>query len=284
MGGKLVDLLNVEDITELTERAKKIRQHIIKMTNAAGSGHPGGSLSAVEILVCLYFRILKHNPKDPHWPERDRFILSKGHAAPALYAVLAESGYIPVEELMTLRKLGCRLQGHPSMTVTPWVEMSTGSLGHGLAVANGMALAAKLDRKLNRIYVLCGDGEMDVGEIWESAMLASHYKLDNVTMYLDRNMLQLDGPTEKIMSIEPLADKWKAFGWYVQEIDGHNMREIMMATEHAKNTHGKPSVIICHTVKGKGVSFMEGTVHFHGKAPNKDECTKALEEIGACKL
>lgn len=279
-----MDLLNVEDITELTERAKKIRQHIIKMTNAAGSGHPGGSLSAVEILVCLYFRILKHNPKDPHWPERDRFILSKGHAAPALYAVLAESGYIPVEELMTLRKLGCRLQGHPSMTVTPGVEMSTGSLGHGLAVANGMALAAKLDRKLNRIYVLCGDGEMDVGEIWESAMLASHYKLDNVTMYLDRNMLQLDGPTEKIMSIEPLADKWKAFGWYVQEIDGHNMREIMMATEHAKNTHGKPSVIICHTVKGKGVSFMEGTVHFHGKAPNKDECTKALEEIGACKL
>jgi transketolase len=284
MGGKLVDLLNVDDITELTERAKKIRQHIIKMTNAAGSGHPGGSLSAVEILVCLYFRILKHNPKDPHWAERDRFILSKGHAAPALYAVLAESGYIPVEELMTLRKLGCRLQGHPSMTVTPGVEMSTGSLGHGLAVANGMALAAKLDRKLNRIYVLCGDGEMDVGEIWESAMLASHYKLDNVTMYLDRNMLQLDGPTEKIMSIEPLADKWKAFGWYVQEIDGHNMREIMMATEHAKNTHGKPSVIICHTVKGKGVSFMEGTVHFHGKAPNKDECTKALEEIGACKL
>jgi len=279
-----VDLLNVDDITELTERAKKIRQHIIKMTNAAGSGHPGGSLSAVEILVCLYFRILKHNPKDPHWAERDRFILSKGHAAPALYAVLAESGYIPVEELMTLRKLGCRLQGHPSMTVTPGVEMSTGSLGHGLAVANGMALAAKLDRKLNRIYVLCGDGEMDVGEIWESAMLASHYKLDNVTMYLDRNMLQLDGPTEKIMSIEPLADKWKAFGWYVQEIDGHNMREIMMATEHAKNTHGKPSVIICHTVKGKGVSFMEGTVHFHGKAPNKDECTKALEEIGACKL
>ena len=279
-----MDLLNVEDITELTERAKKIRQHIIKMTNAAGSGHPGGSLSAVEILVCLYFRILKHNPKDPHWAERDRFILSKGHAAPALYAVLAESGYIPIEELMTLRKLGCRLQGHPSMTVTPGVEMSTGSLGHGLAVANGMALAAKLDRKLNRIYVLCGDGEMDVGEIWESAMLASHYKLDNVTMYLDRNMLQLDGPTEKIMSIEPLADKWKAFGWHVQEIDGHNMREIMMATEHAKNTHGKPSVIICHTVKGKGVSFMEGTVHFHGKAPNKDECTKALEEIGACRL
>ena len=279
-----MDLLNVDDITELTERAKKIRQHIIKMTNAAGSGHPGGSLSAVEILVCLYFRILKHNPKDPHWLERDRFILSKGHAAPALYAVLAESGYIPVEELMTLRKLGCRLQGHPSMTVTPGVEMSTGSLGHGLAVANGMALAAKLDRKLNRIYVLCGDGEMDVGEIWESAMLASHYKLDNVTMYLDRNMLQLDGPTEKIMSIEPLADKWKAFGWYVQEIDGHNMREIMMATEHAKNTHGKPSVIICHTVKGKGVSFMEGTVHFHGKAPNNEECSKALEEIGACRL
>lgn len=279
-----MDQLNPDELNELMERAKKIRQHIIRMTNEAGSGHPGGSLSAVEILVCLYFKIMKHDPKDPHWPERDRFILSKGHAAPALYAVLAEAGYLPIEELMTLRKLGCRLQGHPSMTATPGVEMSTGSLGHGLAVANGMALAAKLDRKLNRIYVLCGDGEMDVGEIWESAMLASHYKLDNVTMYLDRNMLQLDGPTEQIMSIEPIADKWKAFGWHVQEIDGHNMREIVMATEHTKNTRGKPSVIICHTVKGKGVSFMEGTIHFHGKAPNKDECAKALEELGICRM
>ncbi|MEM4263187.1 MAG: transketolase, partial [Thermoplasmata archaeon] len=258
------------------------RQHIVKMTNIAGSGHPGGSLSAVEILTCLFFKIMKHNPKDPSWQDRDRFILSKGHAAPALYAVLAESGYFPIEELWTLRKLGSRLQGHPSMTSTPGVEMSTGSLGHGLAVANGMALAAKLDRKLHRIYVLCGDGEMDVGEVWESAMLAAHYKLDNLIMYLDRNMLQLDGPTEKIMSLEPLADKWRAFGWNVQEIDGHNMREIMLATQHASQFHGKPSVIICHTVKGKGVSFMEGSLQFHGKAPNKDECTKALEELGIC--
>jgi len=278
-----LDSLSAEEIKDLTDRATRIRQHIVKMTKEAGSGHPGGSLSAVEILTCLYFKILNHDPKNPSWPERDRFILSKGHAAPALYAVLAEAGYIPVDELKSLRKLGCRLQGHPSMTCTPGVEMSTGSLGHGLAVANGMALAAKLDRKLHRIYVLCGDGEMDVGEIWESAMLASHYKLDNVVMYLDRNMLQLDGPTEKIMSIEPLADKWKAFGWNVQEIDGHDMREILMATEHASQKHGKPSVIICHTVKGKGVSFMEGSLKFHGKAPTNEECTKALEELGICR-
>ncbi|MEM2839490.1 MAG: transketolase [Thermoplasmata archaeon] len=274
--------MSAQELDELTEHAKRIRQHIVKMTNIAGSGHPGGSLSAVEILTCLFFKIMKHNPKDPSWQDRDRFILSKGHAAPALYAVLAESGYFPIEELWTLRKLGSRLQGHPSMTSTPGVEMSTGSLGHGLAVANGMALAAKLDRKLHRIYVLCGDGEMDVGEVWESAMLAAHYKLDNLIMYLDRNMLQLDGPTEKIMSLEPLADKWRAFGWNVQEIDGHNMREIMLATQHASQFHGKPSVIICHTVKGKGVSFMEGSLQFHGKAPNKDECTKALEELGIC--
>lgn len=278
-----MDLISAEELNELTERAQRIRQHIVKMTNLAGSGHPGGSLSAVEILTCLYFKLMKHDPKDPAWPDRDRFVLSKGHAAPALYAVLAESGYFPIEELWTLRKLGSRLQGHPSMISTPGVEMSTGSLGHGLAVANGMALAAKLDRKLHRIYVLCGDGEMDVGEIWESAMLASHYKLDNLIMYLDRNMLQLDGPTEKVMSLEPLADKWRAFGWNVQEIDGHNMREILLATHHATQFHGKPSVIICHTVKGKGVSFMEGSLQFHGKAPNKDECTKALEELGLCR-
>ncbi len=278
-----MDLMHEKDVEKLSERARTIRQHIIRMTHAAGSGHPGGSLSAVEILTTLYFKIMKHDPEKPSWPERDKFVLSKGHAAPALYAVLAEAGYFPVEELLTLRKLGCRLQGHPSMTCTPGVEMSTGSLGHGLAVANGMALAAKLDRKLHRIYVLCGDGEMDVGEIWESAMLAAHYKLDNVTMYLDRNMLQLDGPTEKIMSIEPLADKWKAFGWNVQEIDGHDLREIVMATEHATQRHGKPSVIICHTVKGKGISFMEGALHFHGKAPKDEECAKALEELGVCK-
>jgi len=278
-----LDLMHEKEVEKLSERARTIRQHIVRMTHAAGSGHPGGSLSAVEILITLYFKIMKHDPEKPSWPERDRFVLSKGHAAPALYAVLAEAGYFPVEELLTLRKLGCRLQGHPSMTWTPGVEMSTGSLGHGLAVANGMALAAKLDRKLHRMYVLCGDGEMDVGEIWESAMLAAHYKLDNVTMYLDRNMLQLDGPTEKIMSIEPLADKWKAFGWNVQEIDGHDLREIVMATEHATQCHGKPSVIICHTVKGKGISFMEGALHFHGKAPKDEECTKALEELGVCK-
>jgi len=278
-----LDLLDPKEMDALNERARTIRQHIIKMTHAAGSGHPGGSLSAVEILTTLYFKIMKHDPKNPGWIDRDRFVLSKGHAAPALYAILAEAGYFPLEELMTLRKLGCRLQGHPSMRCTPGVEMSTGSLGHGLAVANGMALAARLDRKLHRIFVLCGDGEMNVGEIWESAMLAAHYKLDNVTMFLDRNMLQLDGPTEKIMSLEPLTDKWKAFGWQVQEIDGHSIKEIIIASQNALRCHGKPSVIICHTVKGKGVSFMEGAVRFHGKAPVDEECEKALGELEVCR-
>jgi transketolase len=179
-----------------------------------------------------------------------------------------------------LRKLGSRLQGHPCMRKTPGIEMSTGSLGHGLAAGNGMALAAKLDRKLYRIYVVCGDGEMDVGETWEAAMLASHYKLDNITAYIDRNKLQLDGPTEKIMSLEPLADKWKAFGWHVIEINGHSMKEIINATNEARTIKGRPTAIICHTIKGKGVSFMEGSLHFHGKAPDDDEYKQAMKELG----
>lgn len=275
-----MEIYNGEFIAELESIAKKVRRDAITMIYKAGSGHPGGSLSAADILVALYFHILKHDPKKPDWPDRDRFVLSKGHAAPALYAVLARAGYFPEEELNTLRKLGSRLQGHPCMRKTPGVEMSTGSLGHGLAAGNGMALAAKLDRKLHRIYVLCGDGEMDVGETWEAAMLAAHYKLDNVTVYLDRNKLQLDGPTEKIMSLEPLADKWKAFGWHVLEINGHNMREIISATNEAKGVKGRPTIIICHTIKGKGVSYMEGSLHFHGKAPNDQEYAQAMKELG----
>ena len=276
-----VEVYDGEFITELESIAKKVRWHSIRMIYEAGSGHPGGSLSVTDILVALYFHIMKHDPKNPDWSDRDRFVLSKGHAAPALYAVLAEAGYFPVDELLTLRKMGSRLQGHPCMRKTPGVEMSTGSLGHGLAAGNGMALAAKLDRKLYRIYVVLGDGEMDVGENWEAAMLASHYKLDNVIAYVDRNKLQLDGPTEKIMSIEPLADKWKAFGWHVIEINGHNMKEIIQATNEAKSVRGKPSVIICHTIKGRGVSFMEGAVHFHGKAPDENEFNQAMKELGA---
>lgn len=275
-----MEIYDGEFIGELESIAKKVRAHSIKMIYEAGSGHPGGSLSAVDILVALYFHIMKHDPKKPDWADRDRFVLSKGHSAPALYAVLAESGYFPVEELSTLRKLGSRLQGHPCMRKTPGVEMSTGSLGHGLAAGNGMALAAKLDRKLHMIYVLCGDGEMDVGETWEAAMLASHFKLDNVVMYIDRNKLQLDGPTEKIMSLEPLADKWKAFGWHVIEINGHSMKEIIHATNEARTIKGKPTVIICHTIKGRGVSYMEGTLHFHGKAPDEQEYKQAMKELG----
>ena len=275
-----MEVYDGEFIGELETIAKKIRLNSIKMIYEAGSGHPGGSLSCADVLVALYFHIMKHDPKRPDWPDRDRFVLSKGHAAPALYAVLAESGYFPVEELSSLRKLGSRLQGHPCMQKTPGVEMSTGSLGHGLAAGNGMALAAKLDRKLHRVYVLCGDGEMDVGETWEAAMLASHYKLDNITAYIDRNKLQLDGPTENIMSLEPLADKWKAFGWHVIEINGHNMKEIIHSTNEAKGVKGKPTVIICHTIKGKGVSYMEGSLHFHGKAPSKQEYEQAMKELG----
>ena len=278
-----MEVYDGEFISELETIAKKIRLHSIQMIYQAGSGHPGGSLSSADVLAALYFHIMKHDPKRPDWPDRDRFVLSKGHAAPALYAVLAMSGYFPVEELSSLRKMGSRLQGHPCMQKTPGVEMSTGSLGHGLAAGNGMALAAKLDRKLYRIYVIVGDGEMDVGETWEAAMLASHYKLDNITVYLDRNKLQLDGPTEKIMSLEPLSDKWKAFGWHVIEINGHNMKEIIHATNEAKGVKGKPTIIICHTIKGKGVSYMEGSLHFHGKAPDKQEYEQAMKERGGDK-
>lgn len=274
-----MEVYDGEFIRELEAIARKVRRHTVRMIYEAGSGHPGGSLSAIDIMVALYFHVMRHDPKKPDWPERDRFVLSKGHAAPALYSILAEAGYFPVEDLWTLRKLGSRLQGHPCMRKTPGVEMSTGSLGHGLPAGNGMALAAKLDRKLYRIYVVCGDGEMDVGEIWEAAMLAAHYKLDNITVYLDRNKLQLDGPTEKIMSLEPLADKWKAFGWHVLEINGHNMKEIIHATNEARSVKGKPTIIICHTIKGKGVSFMEGSLHFHGKAPSPQEYEQAMKEL-----
>lgn len=268
-------------IKKLEDKANLIRQHVIRTTYLAGSGHPGGSLSAVEVLVALYFHILNIDPERPHWPDRDRFILSKGHACPAWYAVLAERGFLPVEELDTLRKLGSRLQGHPDMQKCPGVEASTGSEGQGLSMGVGMALAARLDRKLYHVYVMVGDGENDCGQTWEAVMAASHFHLDNLTAIVDRNMLQLDGPTAQIMSIEPLADKWKAFGWHVTEIDGHSFKEILNVLQKSKEMKGKPNVIIAHTVKGKGVSFMEGAVGFHGKAPNKEEYEIAMKELGA---
>ncbi|GFN34319.1 transketolase [Tepidimicrobium xylanilyticum] len=270
----------MENYSYLENVAKKIRISIIEMLKEAKSGHPGGSLSAAEILTALYFKEMNVDPKNPKWADRDRFVLSKGHAAPVLYAALAEKGYFPKEELYRLRKIDSMLQGHPDMKGTPGVDMTTGSLGQGLAVANGMALAGKLDGRDYRVYVLIGDGECQEGIIWEAAMLAAHYKLDNITVFLDHNGLQIDGANEEVMDIEPIDEKFKSFGWHVMKIDGHSFEEIFKALDEAKNIKGKPSIIIAKTVKGKGVSFMENVAEWHGKAPNEEETLKALEELG----
>ncbi|MCK4717799.1 MAG: transketolase, partial [Thermoplasmata archaeon] len=253
-----------ELIERLEKQANKNRQHIVDMIYRAASGHPGGSLSCADILTVLYFHVMKHDPKNPGWDGRDRFVLSKGHGCPALYACLAENGYFPVEELRTLRKLGSHLQGHPDMHKTPGIEVSTGSLGQGIGVSIGMAMAGKLDRKQYNIYCLVGDGECQEGSVWEALMAGAHYKLDNLTVFLDRNQLQIDGPTERIMGLEPLEAKVKAFGWHIIQINGHNAKEILAAIDEAKETVGKPTMIIAHTLKGKGVSFMEGALAFHG--------------------
>jgi transketolase len=266
-------------IPELEKMAKQLRRHVITMIATAGSGHPGGSLSAADIVTALYFKAMHHDPKNPQWPERDRFVLSKGHAAPILYAALAECGYFPVEELSTLRKLGSRLQGHTDRTLTPGVEMSAGSLGQGLSYGIGMALAGGLDRKDYRVYVLIGDGECDEGQVWEAAMFAPHHKMDNITAIVDHNDLQLDGRVCDIMGLEPLTDKWRAFNWNVLEINGHDMKQILQALKKAGEIKEKPTVIIAHTIKGKGVSFMEGNVDFHGKAPSPQETEQALKEL-----
>ena len=280
MPRKVSDSNNLEKrMKEIEERSKEARKHIVTMINAAGSGHPGGSLSAVEIIATLYFYKMRHDPKNPSWEDRDRFILSKGHAAPALYAVLAEAGYFPADLLNTLRKINSPLQGHPDKKRLPGIETSAGSLGQGLSFANGAALAGKMDNKDYRVYVLLGDGECDEGQIWEAAMAAAHYKLDNITAILDRNGLQIDGPTEKVMSIEPIADKWRSFGWSVFEIDGYDIREIIEVLDEAARVRHKPSIIIAHTTKGKGVSFMEWVADFHGKSPSEEELNKALAEI-----
>jgi transketolase len=269
------------EISKLEEKAKRIRAHALNMIYEAGSGHPGGSLSCTDILVALYFHAMKHDPTKPDWEERDRFILSKGHAAPALYAILAEAGYFPTEKLCSLRKMGSMLQGHPDKERVPGVEVSSGSLGQGLSIANGIALAGRLDEKNTYNYVLVGDGECNEGLIWEAAMLSSHYKLDNVIVIVDRNGLQIDGPTEKVLCIESIADKWCAFGWNVIEIDGNQMGEIVTALDAAKTIRGKPTAIIAHTFKGKGVSFMEWISSFHGRPLNKEEMQIALQELGA---
>jgi transketolase len=266
-------------LPELEKMARQLRRDVITMIATAGSGHPGGSLSAADIVTALYFKVMRHDPKNPQWPDRDRFVLSKGHAAPILYAALAECGYFPVEELSTLRKLGSRLQGHTDRTLTPGVEMSAGSLGQGLSYGIGIALAGRLDKRDYRVYVLLGDGECEEGQVWEAAMFGPHHKMDNITAIVDHNDLQLDGRVCDIMGLEPLADKWRAFNWHVLEINGHDMGEILKALKKAGEVKGKPTVIIAHTVKGKGVSFMEGNVDFHGKAPSPQETEQALKEL-----
>lgn len=267
-------------MSELRDIACRIRKDIIKMLLKAKSGHPGGSLSAVDILTVLYFKAMNIDPAHPDWPDRDRFVLSKGHAAPVLYAALAEKGYFPKEELLYLRKTGHFLQGHPDMKKVPGVDMSTGSLGQGISAACGMALAGKLDQKNYRVYCLLGDGEVAEGLVWEAAMAAAHYKLDNLTAFLDYNGLQIDGKTEKVMNSAPLDEKWRAFGWNVLEIDGHDIEQIDSAIETAKGLKGKPTMIIARTVKGKGVSFMENEAGWHGNAPNTEQAETALADLG----
>jgi len=274
-------MINDENIIKnIEEKAKKIRRYVINMIYEAGSGHPGGSLSCVDIITTLYFHIMMHDPLEPKWEDRDRFILSKGHAAPALYATLAEAGYFPVEELKTLRKFGSRLQGHPEAKLLPGIEFSTGSLGQGLSVGAGIALNTKLEKKDFRTYVLLGDGEIEEGQVWEAALFANHNKLNNLTAIIDRNRYQIDGKTEEILSLEPLEDKWRAFGWNVLTTDGHNIRDLINMFEKIKTNSGKkPTVIIANTIKGRGISFMEGDNNWHGKSPSKEEYELAIKEL-----
>jgi transketolase len=266
-------------IHELNAMAVKIRKHVIEMLYRAASGHPGGSLSAVDALVALYFHHMRYNPKNPKDPNRDRFILSKGHAAPALYAVLAEAGYFSTQELKRLRQINCMLQGHPVCYQTPGVEASTGSLGHGLSFGIGVALAGRLDNKEYNVYVMLGDGETNEGQVWEAVAVASHYKLDRLTALLDRNFLQIDGNTEDVLRLESVRERWSSFGWHVIEVDGHDMKEILDALHEADDHTRQPSLIILNTVKGKGVSFMENNVDFHGVPPNEMEYKLAMKEL-----
>jgi len=267
------------DINELKEKAIKIRSTILKMLQIAGSGHTGGSLSEVEIILTLYKYEMSHNSKKPEWEQRDRFILSKGHGCPTLYAVLADCGYFSEDLLWTLRKMGSKLQGHPQRNVSLGLEASTGSLGQGLSIALGLALAAKMDKKDFRTYCLMGDGELQEGQIWEAAMMASFNKLDNLCGIVDNNKIQIDGFLKDVMNVEPLAEKWESFGWEVIRVDGHDVVGLMDAFDKVREIKGKPSVILADTIKGKGISFMENKASWHGVAPKEDEVEKALVEL-----
>ncbi|MCF7908646.1 MAG: transketolase [Candidatus Omnitrophica bacterium] len=262
----------------LKNKANDIRKLIIQMLAEAGSGHPGGSLSSADIIACLYFEVLNHDPKNPALVDRDRFHLSKGHCCPAVYAALALSGYFPKQEIFTLRKFGSILQGHPDRR-TPGIEVASGSLGQGISVALGMALTAKLDKKSWRTYCLIGDGESQEGNIWEAAMAAAHFKLDNLCVIVDFNRFQIDGRIEEVMALEPLVNKWESFGWHVIECDGHNVEELVQAFGKARTVTLKPTIIVAHTVKGKGVSFMEHVADFHGRAPTEKEKEVAFKEL-----
>ena len=266
--------------TQLSGKTRKLRADIVKMLHKAGSGHPGGSLSSIDLLAVLYNRVMRHNPKDPTWVDRDRFVLSKGHICPAVYAVLADCGYFDEKVLMTLRKYGSMLQGHPYMGKTPGFDVSSGSLGQGLSIAVGMAIAAKNDHSSVRTYCLMGDGEQQEGQIWEAVMAGAQYKLDNLCAIVDYNGLQIDGDVEKVMGIAPLDEKWAAFNWHVIMIDGHNLESIEKAFEEAETYKGKPTVIIAKTAKGKGISFMENNPAWHGLAPNDAQLKLALTELG----
>ncbi|MCA9406727.1 MAG: transketolase [Candidatus Omnitrophica bacterium] len=266
------------DLDDLRTKANQYRKDILNMLNAAGSGHPGGSLSAVEILTSLYQYKMNHKPDDPQWEDRDRLIISKGHITPGVYTVLANNAYFDKEELKKFRKFGSILQGHVH-TKVPGVEFNTGSLGHGLSVANGMAMGAKKLNKSFNVYCLMGDGEIQEGSVWEAAMTAAHFKLDNVCAIVDYNKVQENGPTNDIKNLEPLAEKWKSFGWHPVEVIGHNFKQLIKALDDFDNVKGKPYVIIAHTIKGKGVSFMEGERNWHGKAPNDEQLQDALAEL-----
>ncbi|MGI6585107.1 MAG: transketolase [Lutisporaceae bacterium] len=267
------------DTKALKKYAVRVRKHIIDEVYNASSGHPGGSLSCTDILTVLYFAEMRVDPKQPLWEDRDRFVLSKGHCSPALYGVLAEKGFFPKEDLLTFRKADSYLEGHPSMRNVPGVDMSTGSLGQGISAAVGMAMAGKLDNKDYRVYAILGDGELQEGEVWEASMAAAHYKLDNLAVFLDYNGLQIDGKITDVLSPEPVADKFKAFGWNVLKTDGHDIEKILEALKQAKDCKGKPTIIIAKTIKGKGVSYMENQAGWHGSAPNKEQRDQAMAEL-----
>lgn len=269
-----------QDMSSLEAIANELRRLVLRMVYLAGSGHVGGALSAADMMAALYFSLLRVDPTRPDWPERDRFVLSKGHSCPVLYAALARRGFFPESDLWTLRKIGSHLQGHPDMRKTPGVDATTGSLGQGFSVAVGMALAAKLDDAPYRVYVMLGCGEMQEGQVWEAAMCAAHYRLNKLTALVDYNRLQLDGTNQEIMEIAPLADKWRAFGWNTLEIDGHSMTQILEALADAQADHDKPTAIIARTTKGKGVSFMEEQVGWHAGAPSRSQLDQALAELG----